>query len=130
MTSDMIRPFLLALTGLAAIIILKGIVPEFAVPIRLAVICAVLAFALSGVDQATEYISSFSALGDIDVSFVKIALKVTGICIVSQSVADICRDSAETALASQVELVGRMLILAVSLPLAKTLLEMSLKLIK
>lgn len=126
----MIRPFLLALTGLAAIIILKGIVPEFAVSIRLAVICAVLVFALSGVDQATEYISSFSALGDIDVSFVKIALKVTGICIVSQSVADICRDSAETALASQVELVGRMLILAVSLPLVKTLLEMSLKLIK
>ena len=57
--------------------------------------------------------------------YMPILLKALGIGLTAQTVADICRDSGETAIASKVELVGKLEILLISLPLIESIIKMS-----
>ena len=51
-------------------------------------------------------------------------LKAAGITLLTQLTADTCRDAGETALAAKAELVGRVLLLAVAVPLFQDLLTL------
>ena len=126
----MIKPFVTALLGVLVIVIIKAVRPEIALSARLCTVGALFLFAVSGIEVMTDYLNSFFSVSGVDASYIKLALKVTGICILTQTAADTCRDCTETALATAVELVGRFLILTVSLPIVKSLLEISIGLIK
>ena len=126
----MLKPFVTALLGVLVIVIIKVVRPEIALSARLCTVALLFLFAVSGIEVMTDYINSFFSVSGVDASYIKLALKVTGICILTQIAADTCRDCAETALATSVELVGRLLILTASLPIVKSLLEISIGLIK
>lgn len=126
----MLKLFLTALVGVVVIVILKTVRPELALSVRLCIVTGLFIFAVSGMETVSDYVNSFLEQGSVDSAFVKLALKTAGICILTRTAADTCRDCAETALATQIELVGRFLILGISLPLIKELLEISIGLIK
>ena len=58
-----------------------------------------------------------------------ILLKITGIAYLTEFGANVCKDSGETAIASKVELAGKVLIIGLSIPILTTLMETLLKLI-
>ena len=126
----MIKPFVTALLGVLVIVIIKAVRPEIALSARLCTVGVLFLFAVSGIEVMTDYLNSFFSVSGVDTSYIKLALKVTGICIITQITADTCRDCAETSLATTVELVGKFLILTMSLPIVKSLLEISIGLIK
>lgn len=59
--------------------------------------------------------------------FIALLVKITGIAIITEFAVSICNDSGETAIASKVDLGGKILIIGTSIPiiveLLKTLLE-------
>jgi len=57
-------------------------------------------------------------------------VKALGICITTQLAADICRDSGSASLANAVELGGRLLVLALTLPLLRSIAELAVGLIR
>ncbi len=126
----MLKPFVTAILGVLIIVIIKAVRPEIALSARLCTVAVLFAFAVSGIEVMTDYLNSFFSVSDVSESYIRLALKVTGICILTQTAADTCRDCAETALANAVELAGRFLILTISLPIVKSLLEISIGLIK
>lgn len=125
----MLKAIVLVLTGLITIIVIKNRIPEFSVPLRLTVICSLFIIALSGFGGIQRYIETFTEFGDVDLSYIRIAVKVTGICVISQLVSDVCRDCSESTFASAVELAGRVMIIIVTLPVLETLLEISVKML-
>lgn len=54
-----------------------------------------------------------------------VMLKGLGIALLTQTGADICHDSGESALASRIELAGKAEILVITLPLVKSLVALS-----
>ena len=126
----MLKPFATALLGVLVIVLIKTVRPDIALSVRLCAVAVIFLFAVSGIDVLKEYLDTFFSFSDIDISYLKLAFKVTGVCVLTQTVADTCRDCAESALASQVELAGRFIILSMSLPVIKSLLEISIGLIK
>lgn len=60
--------------------------------------------------------------------YTSVLLRGMGISVVVRTAADICRDCGESAIAAKVELVGRAELLALALPLIKTLSETALSL--
>mgnify|MGYP000177480434 CR=1 FL=1 len=58
-----------------------------------------------------------------------ILFKTLGICFLAQFAADSCRDAGESALASKVELAGKISILVLSLPLFEDIAQTALGLI-
>lgn len=93
---------------------------------------AVLIFLISS-DAAFNV---FDALSDIEDSagytgtYVTMMLKVLGISIVTQVVCDICRDNGESALASQTEIASKIMVLAMLLPLFRTVIQIVTGLVK
>jgi len=57
-------------------------------------------------------------------------VKALGVCVTTQLAADVCRDSGSTSLANTVELGGRLLVLALTLPLLKSIAELAVGLIR
>ncbi len=60
----------------------------------------------------------------LDVQYLEMLWKSIGICYLTGIAADLCRDSGESAMASVAELWGRVTLLLLLLPMAKSLLEL------
>ncbi len=61
---------------------------------------------------------------ELDVQYLEMLWKSIGICYLTGIAADLCRDSGESAMASVAELWGRITLLVLMLPMAKSLLEL------
>jgi len=115
--------------GLFIIIILKQYKPEFA--IYASILCGILIFALS-IDKLAEIIRLIKNLTErsgVNYSFLTILLKITGISFLTEFAVSICKDSGETAVASKVEFGGKILIIAISIPIISALLETIIKIL-
>lgn len=60
----------------------------------------------------------------ISSDYIALIFKATAVCIITQITSELCRDSGENAIASVAELWGRGLLLTMSLPVTKALLEL------
>lgn len=75
-------------------------------------------------------------IGDISSSvnstapYIKLMLKVLGITLVTQFVVDTCRDNGENALASMTEIVAKILVVSMVLPLFETIISIVSGLVK
>ena len=118
----MLKIFLIAFVALAAIVLLKQIKPEFALLLKF----AALFLAFSVVSDAVSEIFSFGERVSIDSEMLKILLKALGLCLVAQIASDVCKDCGESALSTSVELVGKLSIVLMALPVAAQLIEISL----
>ena len=121
---DVIKIIGIGLTALIIIIILKQYKPEFSVYISIitgVIILFMLMDKLSGVINLLKNITSKTGTGS---SFLKILLKITGIAILTEFATSICRDSGETAIASKIDLGGKIIIISISIPIITALLEL------
>jgi stage III sporulation protein AD len=59
--------------------------------------------------------------------FLGILLKITGIAFLTEFAVSVCKDSGETAIASKVDLGGKVIIIAISIPIISSLLETVVK---
>ena len=83
----------------------------------------ILFFSISKLEIIIDLLKKLSNKIDINIGFFSILLKITGIAYLSEFASNICKDAGETAIASKVELAGRVLIIALSIPIISTLLE-------
>ena len=126
----MIRIAGIVLAALIAVILLKKTGREFSL---LIVICTVIIIFIiiledlySVVDRLTDLTQSVGVVRP----YISLMLKVLGISLISQLVSDLCRDSGESALASQAEIAGKIIILVVALPLFESVIEIITGLLK
>lgn len=122
----MLKIFLIAFVALAAIVLLKQIKPEFALLLKFAVLLLLGFLVFSEVSDAVSEIFSFGEHVSIDSEMLKILLKALGLCLVAQIASDVCKDCGESALSTSVELVGKLSIVLMALPVAAQLIEISL----
>lgn len=104
--------------------------PEFALLISL--VCAVMiAFeVIKGVGNVMGQIDRIIVQCGIDIMYLEVSLKAMGIAYVSQFAAEILRDGGEGAIASKVEMAGKVAILIITVPVLGALLEMCLKVVQ
>ena len=57
-------------------------------------------------------------------NILKIILKITGIAILTEFAVSICKDSGESAIASKIDLGGKIIIISISIPIITALLEL------
>lgn len=74
-------------------------------------------------DVVTELTDLAGGIG-LNISYIKLLVKVLGICIITQFVCEICKDSGESALASQIEFAGKIIVVTLMLPLLKSIISL------
>lgn len=107
----------LVLISLALILLLKQYRPEFAL---LASVTSALILLIYGIAKAGEIISAVRSLTEragIDEQNVMLVLKALGICYIVQIAKDVCADSGQTALSDRIDFIGKVTVVAMSLPL-------------
>ena len=77
----------------------------------------------SGLSEIFSSISAISSDVETAASYIKLMIKVLGIVLITQFVADLCRDCGENALASQTETAAKVIVIAMILPLFETVIK-------
>ena len=61
--------------------------------------------------------------------FITLLIKITGIAILTEFAVSICKDSGETAIASKIDIGGKVIMVSMSIPIMAGLLETILKIL-
>ena len=114
----------IALMAVAASLVLRAYRPELGLQIAIAAGVLILMLTLDELIALSSFLSETLVRFQIDPGYLKVMLKVIGTAYLAQFAADLCRAAGENAVAGKVELAGRVLILALCLPVLMSILEM------
>lgn len=126
---DVIKIIGIGLIALIIIVILKQYKPEFAIYVSLGagiLIFAIIASKISGIIEVLRNIASKASINN---EFLILLIKITGIAILTEFAVSICKDSGETAIASKVDLGGKVIIMSMSIPIMSSLLQTIIKIL-
>ncbi len=126
---DVIQIIGIGLVAVIISIILKENRPEFAVFISIVVGVIIIVGLIPNVKNIIDYIQNLSSKININSNFVNILLKITGIAILTEFAVSVCNDANEKAIGSKIDLGGKILIISMSLPIIKALLDVILKIL-
>lgn len=91
----------------------------------ISIVAGILIFTF-GVGKLSSILAVFNRIQEeigVNKEYIQILLKIIGITYVSEFSANLCRDAGYGAIAGQIEFVGKLSILAVSLPILMALLD-------
>jgi len=109
------------------IVLLKSLRPEIAMLISIitgVVIFIVVAGKLSNI---VEILNNIADKAGVDTAYLSTLLKIIGIAYIVEFGAEICKDAGESAIASKIELAGKVAIIFLALPIITALLDLIIK---
>lgn len=126
---DLIAVAGIGLVAAAAAVLLKQYKPEYAMLVSLA--AAGLIFGLLVVDLIPAFSVMRRLMDQVSFSgeYVRILIKCLGVCYLCQLAGQVCKEAGQLAIASKIELAGKVAILILTLPMFESLLETALSLI-
>ena len=126
---EIIKIIGIGLTGLVSIVILKQYRPEYAIYVSIIAGVLILFLAMQKISGVINLLQSISEKTYINKNFLGILLKITGIAILTEFAVSICSDAGEKAIASKIEIGSKVIIIAMSLPIITSLLELVIKIL-
>lgn len=126
---DIIKIVGIGLISLIIILILRQYKPEFAIYASLIAGIAILLISLTQISGILDLLKSISSKANINNQFITLLLKITGIAFLTEFAVSISSDCGETAIANKIDIGGKVLIIAISIPIISALLETILKVI-
>ena len=127
--SEVIKIIGIGLIALILIIILKQYKPEFVIYVSLIAGALILTLTFSKISGIIELINSLSSKVSINQEFIKLLIKITGIAILTEFAVSICKDTGETAIASKIDMGGKVIMVSMSVPIIAGLLETIIKIL-
>ena len=114
----------IGLIGAILSILLRNSKPEFSMLIPVVVSFTVLACAMPYLIRITEELSRMASSAGIHSSYMRSVIKVIGISYLVCITAELCKDAGENAIAAKIELGGKLIILAMAIPIINSLLNL------
>ncbi len=124
---DIFKIVLIGMTGGMLSLFLKDYRREYAVVVGLITAIVVMSYSvecLLGVIKSIRYITEKSG---VDMKYFTIILKVVGVAYLSQFGGELLRDCGEGAVASKVELAGKIFILYLTVPIITSFLNVCIE---
>ena len=118
-----IQTAVLGITSVAIAVKLKGIRPEYSLYMILTSGILIGYFGLSRLELIMETVSSMGKYITVKNVYLAMLVKMVGITYIAEFAAGICKDAGYSALGGQVEMFGKLSILAVSAPILTALFE-------
>lgn len=121
---DIVKIIGVGLTALIIIIILKQYKPEFTVYVSIIAGAIILLMVIGKIQAIIGVLSNLTNKIGTGSQFLKILLKITGIAILTEFAVSLCKDAGEGAIASKIDLGGKIIIVSISIPIITALLEL------
>ncbi len=124
---DIIKIVGIAFITLIVVIILKQYKPEFAMYASILGGAIILFLSFGKLEGIINLLSNISSKTQINGEFLSILIKITGISFLTEFAVSVCKDAGETAIANKVDIGGKVIIVAISIPIISALLETLIK---
>ncbi|QIB26005.1 stage III sporulation protein AD [Caloranaerobacter azorensis] len=108
-------------------VLLKQERPEISLQISIVTGLIIFIFVISKLSYVIKVLSNLAQRIDIDFIYFSTILKIIGIAYIAEFGAQISRDAGEETIASKIELAGKILIMALSVPILLAVLDLILK---
>lgn len=126
---EIIKIIGIGLIALVIVIILKQYRPEYAIYVSILAGVLILFLALEKLSGIINLLQSISDKTYINKQFLGILLKITGIAIITEFAVSVCSDAGEKAIASKIEIGSKVIIIAMSIPIVSSLLELIIEIL-
>ncbi|GIP37614.1 stage III sporulation protein AD [Paenibacillus sp. J31TS4] len=110
------------------ILVLKGQSPLFAFLLAAFTGLAIFLFLLGKISSVIHVLQDLATKSEVSPVFLKTILKVIGVAYIAEFGAQIVRDAGQESIASKIELTGKILILAMAIPIISVIIETVVKL--
>ena len=124
---DIIKIIGVGLIAHIIIIIVKQYRPEFTMYVSVAAGIIILLLVMDKLSSIIDLLTNLANKTSINNEFIFLLIKITGIAILTEFASSVCKDSGESAIASKVDMGGKIIIIAMSIPIIASLLETILK---
>ncbi|WP_275667507.1 stage III sporulation protein AD [Bacillus haynesii] len=110
-------------------LIVKEQKPTFAFMIIVFAGCTIFLFLVDQVYEIIRMIEKIAANANINMMYVETILKIIGIAYIAEFGAQLTKDAGQGAIASKIELAGKILILVMAVPILTVIIETIIELI-
>ncbi len=120
---DIIKIIGIGLIAVIIVIILKQYKPEFTIYVSICAGIIILGLVMTRLSAIIQLLTELSNKVSDTNGFLTVLIKITGIAFLTEFAVSICKDSGESAIASKVDLGGKVIIISMSIPIISALLE-------
>lgn len=120
---EVIKIIGVAFVALIIVVIMKQYRPEFAIYVSLIAGAIILFLVLDKLTGVISLLQNIASKANINSKYLGLLLKITGIAFLSEFAISICQDAGEGAIATKVEIGSKIIIIAMSVPIISSLLE-------
>ncbi|MBP3359482.1 MAG: stage III sporulation protein AD [Clostridia bacterium] len=113
----------IAVVGAVFSVILRRYRPEFAMFTAMATGIILLTYMLGALDKVFSMVDEMVRNTGVDSKYFVVLIKIIGVSYIAEISGEICRDAGEGAIAAKIEMVGKMFIMLLAMPIIKTFLE-------
>ena len=105
------------------VVLLKNQRPDIALILSIASGIIIMIFAISKLTPIIDMLNTLIDNSGINKSFLKVILKITAIAYIVEFGKNICQDAGQSAIATKLEMAGKIIIVALSLPIIASLVN-------
>lgn len=105
------------------VLVIKEQKPMFAFLLTAFTGITIFLFLIGKISSLIHVLEDLAGRADIDIIFLKTILKIIGIAYIAEFTAQIVRDSGQEAVASKIELAGKVLIMVLAIPIVTVIVE-------
>ncbi|WP_090637403.1 stage III sporulation protein AD [Neobacillus massiliamazoniensis] len=119
----------IALVATFLSLIIKEQKPNFAFLLIVFVGCSIFLFLVDKIYEIINMLEKLAVNAKVNSVYIETILKIIGIAYIAEFAAQITKDAGQGAIASKIELAGKILILAMAIPILTVMIETIIKLI-
>ncbi|MGI6097026.1 MAG: stage III sporulation protein AD [Dethiobacteria bacterium] len=120
---EIIQVVVIGLVATALILIVKEYRPEIALQLSIVVGILILSVVIGYISEAINVLISLAIQADINLVFLELLFRVIGIAYIAEFGSQVCRDAGEGSIAGKIEFAAKTLILVMSLPIIRAVME-------
>jgi len=109
--------------GAMLAITIKKQSPEIAVLITITASVLIFLMVLPMLTEAVQMVNHIGSLADGQAAYVGLAIRVIGVAYMAELGASVCNDAGETAIATKVDMAGRIIIMVMAMPIIMDILR-------
>lgn len=129
MTIEILQIVGFALIATFLALVVKEQKPNFAFLLIVFVGCSIFLYLIDQIYAIIHMLEKIAVNANVNIIYVETILKIIGIAYIAEFASQITKDAGQAAIASKIEMAGKILILAMAIPILTVLIETIIALI-
>ncbi len=119
----MVRVAFLGITGILMALQLKALKPDYSVYLCLGISLLIFSFVAEKLSVIMDGLQAVQDCLPLKAGYLQILMKIVGITYIAEFASDLCKDAGYQTIAGQIQIFGKLSVLAVSIPVLTALMD-------